>query len=124
MDLAGKNLILRKFSGVAEQIQQLCEWRNTENYRNLCSTRRNIVTLSEFEKELRIDFNNDRHVQFILYLKATLRPIGTIFSYNMNEDDGYTFITIFLDPEFENQGLVPEAFKIFAMYLFLAIQPS
>jgi len=74
--------------------------------------------VEEFDRELRYDFSRDRHEQFLIIKQSTSLPIGTIFSYNFNPTDGYTFITIYLDEKLEKKGYGALAFSLFCQYLF------
>jgi RimJ/RimL family protein N-acetyltransferase len=111
-----KRLIL---SCVAEEdFLTLHNWRNSNIFRNFCSTRRNIVDLNEFKDELSRDLSKDRHIQLMATRKRDRQPIGTIWAYNINLTDGYVFITTFIDPEYQKIGYGIESFTGMIYYLF------
>lgn len=112
--LHGRRIELRAIEDV--DIPVLCEWRNSERFMDLCSTRRNSVTIQEFRDELQRDFSRDRHVQMLI-CKGEI-PIGTIYSYNFNQTDGYVFVTTFLTESCGKKGYGAEAFAVFMFYLF------
>lgn len=97
---------MKKCSVSLREIQEsdipiLYEWRNREDYRTLCSTRRNVVSLEEFQTELENDFTRDRHVQYMIIVQDKI--VGTIFSYGLNMTDGFVFFTLFLIPEYRQK---------------------
>ncbi len=96
----------------------LFAWRNTEAMRALCSCRRNTVTADEFASELAHDFSYDRHEQYLVVRCGDECPVGTIYSYNVNLEDGYAFITTFIDQQYRGKGYGVHAFLLFATHLF------
>ncbi len=96
----------------------LLKLRNSECYRYFCSTRRNIITLEEFDAELKYDFNHDRHLQFIIRKKSDNKLVGTIFSYNFNKADGNVFVTTYITEDEEKSYYGVEAHALFIEYLF------
>jgi len=96
----------------------LYKWRNNDRFTLLCSTRRNKVTFKEFTAELEKDFAKDRHLQYLIILKNTDKTIGTLYSYNFNPTDQHTFVTIFIEKEYERRGYGVEAIVNFLHLLF------
>ena len=103
-----------------EDIPILCEWRNDARFMSHCSTRRNNVLLRDFEKEIEFDFGRDRYLQCMIFKRE--KPVGTIYSYNLNRTDGYVFVTIYIVGDYEKRGYGVEAFALFLFHLFQTIQ--
>ncbi|MBU6490731.1 GNAT family N-acetyltransferase [Patescibacteria group bacterium] len=99
-----------------EHLPILFLWRNSDDFMGLCSTRRNVVSLDEFKKELQSDFSRDRHLQFMIVRKDEY--IGTLYSYNLNRTDGHAFATIFIAEGWRDKGYGAEAMIVFLEYLF------
>ncbi|HEY4506493.1 MAG TPA: GNAT family protein [Candidatus Paceibacterota bacterium] len=99
----------------------LWQWRNQERFMGLCSTRRNNVSLEEFEEELLRDFERDRHLQFVIRRRHGLVNVGTIYTYNFNPTDGHAFVTIFVAEEHDGRGYGPEAMALCLTYLFAEV---
>lgn len=99
-----------------EHLPILFLWRNSDDFMGLCSTRRNTVSLDEFQKELQSDFSRDRHLQFMIVRKNEY--IGTLYSYNLNQTDGHAFVTIFIAEAWRDKGYGAEAMVIFLEHLF------
>lgn len=113
--LRGRRLILREIT--REDIPILLEWRNSSQFRDYCSTRRNEVTLEDFTSELSADFAKDRYLQFLIIRRGV--PIGTIYAYGVNQTDKYAYITVFLFKDYERFfGYGVESFAIFTLFLF------
>lgn len=114
--LETRRIILRPIS--EKDLIILHKWRNDPIFLKLCSRRRNFVNYEEFITELKQDFDNDRHVQFIAELKRKNLSIGTIYSYNLNLIDGYIFITVYFEKDYWNKGYGIESVALFLQYLF------
>ena len=80
---------------------------------------RQIVVNSS--KELKRDFERDRHLQFMIERKSDSKLIGTIYSYNYKRADGYAFITTFIVNGFRKRGYGAEADALFLMHLFKSL---
>jgi RimJ/RimL family protein N-acetyltransferase len=96
----------------------LCQWRNSQDFRKYCSVRRNKISLPLFKKELQKDFRRDRHLQMLIFLKRTNKPIGTIYSYGLKKTDGYACVTTFLSRSYQKKGYGVEAVALFLYCLF------
>lgn len=116
MDLHGRSVHLRHCN--VTDILNLFQWRNSDEFREKCSVRRNRISLDDFEKELERDFQRDRHIQMMIVRKSDGKSIGTLYSYNYKKVDGYAFITIFLPKEYQANGYGAEAIALFLHYLF------
>jgi RimJ/RimL family protein N-acetyltransferase len=101
-----------------DDLPVLHHWRNSNVFCDFCSTRRNLVDFEEFKDELSRDLSRDRHIQLIVMRKRDLKPVGTIWAYNLNLTDGHTFITVFIDPEYQRIGYGMESFTAMLFYLF------
>lgn len=96
----------------------LHKWRNEFRFISLFSARREVVSFDNFVKELKREFERNRHLQFVIERKDKSIPIGTIFSFNFNQIDGYVFMNTYIDSAHENRGYGPEAIFLFTHYLF------
>ncbi|HUX80879.1 MAG TPA: GNAT family protein [Candidatus Paceibacterota bacterium] len=112
--LKGASLELREFQ--KDHLPTLFVWRNSSDFMELCSTRRNAVSFEEFQTELNRDFNRDRHLQFVIVKNQEC--IGTIYSYNLNHTDAYVFVTIYLAKPWRGKRYGAEAMVVFSEYLF------
>lgn len=114
--LIGRHILLRPLEN--QDLETLYKFRNSLSFINLCSVRRNTISIEEFKKELEKDFERDRHIQFLIEHKKNNQVVGTIYSYNFNKADGHAFITTYIDDQFQNKGYGAEAFILFLSYLF------
>ena len=80
LTIYGRSVTLREVTPA--DVSFLYNWRNDERFMFLCSTRRNTVSFSEFEEELKQDLNRDRFMQCLI--QKGDKPIGTIYAYNVN----------------------------------------
>lgn len=96
----------------------LHKWRNEFRFLKLFSSRREVASFDTFTKELRREFERNRHMQFIVERKNEKVPIGTIYSFNFNQVDGYVFINTYIDEVYENMGYGAEAVALLVCYLF------
>lgn len=99
-----------------EHFPTLFQWRNEPDFMALCSTRRNRVTFDEFVAELHRDFQNDRSYQCLIARGNDY--IGTLYCYNLNRTDGFTFFTIYMAAAYRRCGYGAEATALFLSYLF------
>lgn len=97
----------------------LLHWRNEERFLRLFSSRRNIVSLTEFVAETkRVLENGPRHIQFVIVRKKDNKVIGTTYSFNLDLTDGYVFINTYMDEEVERRGYGMIATLLLIRYLF------
>mgnify|MGYP001582364459 CR=1 FL=1 len=96
----------------------LYKWRNEFRFLKLVSSRREVVSFDAFSKELKREFERNRHMQFIVERKNEGSSIGTIYSFNLNQVDGYIFVNIYIDEVYENMGYGAEAVTLLVCYLF------
>jgi len=100
-----------------KDIPLLHAWRNSKDFRVLCSTRRNEVTIDQFTKELQKDMEKDGRRQFVVSRRGV--PVGTIYSYQHNCTDGHAFVSLFLEREARRAvGVGPLAFVLLIVDLF------
>ena len=112
--LKGASLELHELQ--EEHLPTLFLWRNSDDFMELCSTRRNSVSLEDFVAELDSDLKRDRHLQFMIVRKKEC--IGTIYSYNLNRTDGHAFVTTYIAKDWRDKGCGAEAVVVFLEYLF------
>lgn len=96
----------------------LLKWRNSESFTRFCSKRRDRLTEVELDRELQADFARDRHRQILISAHNDQQPIGTMYSYGYSPEDGYLFVTIYLDETERHRGLGVIAFIKFCQQLF------
>lgn len=116
MILQGRRVSLRHIE--RRDLEALWRWRNSLSFRKLCSVRRDEIGLEDFERELVADFERDRHEQFMIRENCGRTAIGTIYSYNLNLDDGFVFMTVFLEEAWVRKGYGADAFVLFLHHLF------
>jgi len=127
--VTGRTMI-RPLADNESDLRLVYGWRNSSDYRKWCSVRKKEVTYEEFREEIYTDFSRDRHWQYLIYrrLQGTDIPVGTIFSYALNEHDGYVFLTTYLEPKHRFMGIglestamviaeLIERYKLFKIYL-------
>lgn len=112
--LNGRSLELHELQ--EKHLPTLYLWRNSSDFMELCSTRRNRISAKAFQAELQCDLKKDRHRQFLIVRKGEL--IGTLYSYNLNRTDGYAFVTIFIAEQWRSGGYGAQAMIVFLEYLF------
>ena len=112
--LKGRSLLLRELEDSDTPI--LFAWRNSQDFMNLCSTRRNSVSFEEFARELREDIARDRPLQLVI--ERDSRSVGTIYAYGLNLTDGFSFFTVFMDSQTRGRGLGAAASVLFLEFLF------
>ena len=96
----------------------LCKWRNEFRFLELVSPRRNLLNSADFAREHKREFEGNRHLQFMVILKDGNAPIGTIYSFSLNQIDGYVFINTYIDEKHERMGYGAEAVTLMVCYLF------
>lgn len=114
--IESKNVVLEELTDL--HLTTLCQWRNEDDFMKNCSMRKNLVSFEEFAQELYSDFEKDRHVQFVIFRRRDMKPIGTIYSYSYSKRDAYCFITTYITSLFEDRGYGAESFANFMGYLF------
>jgi len=56
----------------------------------------------------------------VAFKKPDHRPIGTIWSYNLNLVDGHVFVSVFIESNYTGKGYGLDMFVLFVRYLFQA----
>lgn len=79
--------------------------------------RREKLSFEEFRRELAVDFQKDRHMQFLAFRTSNKKPAGTIWSYSYGRRDEYCFISTYIHPIYKNRGYGAELFSQFLRYL-------
>jgi len=101
-----------------EDMEKLLEWRNEKTFLDGCTHRNSKISMKEFEEELKSDFEFDRHIQTIIYNKKKKEKIGTLWSYQYNDNDNSVYISVYLDPKNQKKSYGVEAFVDFMKFLF------
>jgi RimJ/RimL family protein N-acetyltransferase len=96
--------------------QILWKWRNSEDWRRLCTVFKNIVDYEVFIKEMEQAFLYDRHSQYIIRKKGEIA--GTIFVYNWSARNKNAFLTVYMDPDFRKSTTGVRAVIILLIDLF------
>jgi RimJ/RimL family protein N-acetyltransferase len=100
-----------------DDLPALLRWRNSEVFREFCTKRRTILTEEQFARELDQDFRRDRHVQVVVESQKS-ELLGTLYSYDYSPEDGYLFITTYIDEPRKHPTAGPIAFSLFCRELF------
>jgi len=118
--LSGRFVYLREIEN--QDLEILFQWRNSSEFRKLCSTRRNEVTLDEFKEEISADFEKDRSHQFMIFSKKNCRSIGMVYVYDLNSTDGHAFFSVFLESHFRANLFGAEAVALILDWLLNIVQ--
>lgn len=118
--LNGNKILLRFIT--YNDLETLLEWRNNKSFLTFCTKRKNKLSLEDFTQELTKDFENDRFCQMMIIKKSTGQEIGTIYCYNLDRNNGYTFVTTYLSDNYVDFGYGAEAFILFCIHLFNLIR--
>jgi RimJ/RimL family protein N-acetyltransferase len=98
--LETKRLILRPVKN--EDLNILSKWRNTDDFLEFVSSRKNIKC----------------NLQFMIYLKKDDEPVGIVYTFSYNKLDGYMFLNVFIGKEYRQMGYGAEACIMTICYLF------
>lgn len=99
-----------------DHLRLLFKWRNSDSFLNYLTARPKSKSLEDFKIEIKNDFSNDRHLQYIISFQEAY--IGTIYSYSFNKLDKYCFISVFTVDKVYNSGLGIKAVVVFSKFLF------
>ncbi len=99
----------------------LFSWRNSATFRKFCSKRRIEISYENFVTELRNDLRSDRLEQAVIRNRKGIL-VGTIFSYEYCADDGYLFVSIYLDEAERDFGYGVAAMVVFCSEMFRRYQ--
>jgi RimJ/RimL family protein N-acetyltransferase len=99
-----------------ENLSELLPFRNGVDFIQTCINNNSTVTLDEWKKELEDDFRRGRHRQLLLRHNGI--TVGTIWTYNFTESDGYIFISLFLASSHRRRGLGSYVTSIVLFHLF------
>jgi diamine N-acetyltransferase len=114
--LEGHLVRLRPLQG-EEDIRFLFGLRNDVEHLYLWTTRREVVSFTEFQDELRHDERLGM-LRLIIEKRDTGERIGTVFSYDHNRVDRHCSIVTVLCPTARRRGYGAEATALFLRYLF------
>jgi RimJ/RimL family protein N-acetyltransferase len=103
-----------------DDYRTLFSWQSDLRNLHLWRTERDILSFEDFADDLRRRLR--AFIQVLLMVEVTIDqhavPVGIVYSYNTDLVDRYTYICVYLTPEFTAQGIGPEAGHLFAEYLF------
>ena len=116
LDLETSRILLRPIE--ESDYLVLHKWRNEFRFLSLFSSRREVISFDNFEKELKREFERNRHLQFMIERKDDKGSVGTIYSFSFNQTDSYIFINIYIDEHYERIGYGAEAVTLLVCYLF------
>lgn len=98
-------------------MQDLFLMQNNVDEMYLWTANRDILTESQLEDLFIRRLNQYYHV-FLLIYNTNDDCCGLIYSYDYNVFDGFTYVTIYLQREFRNQGIAQKSGMLFFDYLF------
>ncbi len=113
-NLCGRSVTLRPMN--TGDLQILFEFRNSFDFREYCSLRKNIISFDEFKTEIEKDLLNDRREQLVIESTAG-EVIGTIFLYALSKLHRNAFVTIFISENFKHKWYGAESFGIYVDYV-------
>jgi RimJ/RimL family protein N-acetyltransferase len=114
--LIGKNVRLLPIR--YESIRYLYEWTIDVENAMLWTNKREIPPYEQYVQEIEWRLKNNILTQLMIHKADEDSPIGTIYAYDSNTSDGYTFVTIYLVPSCTRIGYGTEASMLFTDYLF------
>lgn len=101
-----------------EHMPLLYQWITDIETVMLWINRRDIPTYEQYLEEIQWKLKNNVLTQLIIARASDNVNIGTIYAYDTNTADGFTFVTIYLAPKYTNIGYGTEAARLFVDYLF------
>lgn len=118
MELEGKRVRLLPISHHKSDSANIVRWRNQTYVRNRFIDRR-LLTLQSHEHWLKTMVDSGRAVQFMIYIKAENKPIGSVYLKNIDHDNEKAEYGIFIGEEaYLHQGFGQETAKIILAYAF------
>ncbi len=112
-----RNIHLKKVS--EEDYSVLFGFRNSKAFISNCTNRQLCPSFDNFKTELANDFKRDRFEQFMILREG--KVLGTIFSYNYSSQDGYLYITTYIDNPKQDRGVGAIAFSILCKHYFTSL---
>lgn len=101
-----------------EHLKYIYEWECNESERYLWTGHRamldKLTSYDRFISRLR----NYCYEYFVILKKDTREPVGCIYSYNYNMEDGHLYITLYIDSKHTDFGYGAEAGYLYLSYLF------
>lgn len=113
--LSGKGISLAPLK--EEHLPLLHEWESNPSSLYLWTIRKDILSESEWKEMFYSRLRSYFHV-FLVILNSHDKPIGFIYSYDVNLVDGFVFVTTFLEPSSRKSGMGAKAGLLFCDYLF------
>lgn len=100
-----------------EYLPLLHRWESDPSSLYLWTTRKDIFSEDEYNEIIASRLRGYYHV-FLIILNSEDKPVGFVYSYDVNFADGFAFITVFLEPSSRKKGLGAKAVMLFCDYLF------
>lgn len=82
---------------------------NAEEYQRLVSDKDLPISYPEFLETLKTWFSKGRMYQFLVYPKHGNKPVGTIFFFNLNQQDESIKISVFFEKKVRGKLVVAES---------------
>ena len=95
-------------------------WHSDASSLHLWWPDRYILSFDEFIDDLRKRIRTYiHHIMMVEYTQGNEKSVvGMVYNYNSNTVDRYTYLCVYLPPEYRAQQIGPEAGYLFAEYLF------
>jgi len=114
--LTGKQVTLRPIT--RDDYKHIFKWQTDTRQLHLWWADRDILPFEEFVTDLERRLRRFIHTIFIIESINDKKPAGMVYSYNTSMLDRYTYLCVYLSPEYIRKSMGPEAGKLFANYLF------
>lgn len=101
-----------------QNLPQLYQWVTNIETTMLWINRRDILTYEQYVEEMEWKIKHQVFTQLVITRRNDPAAVGTIYAYDTNFTDGYTFITVYLMPTCTRIGFGTEASQLFIDYLF------
>lgn len=116
--LKGEGVTLRPVT--PDDYRILFQWHSELGGLHLWWADRQLLSFAEFVNDFRQRLGTGAHVIMMVELIGEDRqtPVGVIYTYKTDLNDRYTYLYMYLAPEYTAQGIGPEAGALFVDYLF------
>jgi RimJ/RimL family protein N-acetyltransferase len=102
-----------------DDYKTLFEWHSEANNLHLWWANREILTFDQFVEDFQDRLRSSIHIIMIIETQDNSpTPVGMTYNYNPNFIDRFTYLCIYLAPQYTGKGLGPEAGTLFVNYLF------
>lgn len=99
-----------------DYIPELFRLRNSQAYIKLLTNRGEKISFEAFEEDFWNEIRIHRSLIFLIFYRD--KSIGTIFTYDENDYDNYTFFSVFIEHPSKYPGIGIKASLLFCQYLF------